>query len=125
MEADGHADVLQRFHSVSDTGAYHVADAAVGMLIERSGRGDARDALGGPLMAMMRLPSPADVDEVTATTLDDAAIAADDEWEALDPMAEPALGALLALLVHDLLSVAQFDVLYEPFALVIPAASLD
>lgn len=127
METDVHADVLRRFEAVGGTDAYHVADAAVGGIIERSGRGDARDALGGPLMAMMRLPEPSDVpDAVESPSVSPAASDNDGDaaLSALDPVAEPALGALLALLVRDLLTAAQFNVLYEPFATAIPTASL-
>lgn len=107
------AGVMQRFHLVSSSRDYHAAEAMVGDVIERSARTDARDALGGPFMALMRpVPSQQRSPDVGASPRD----AMDD----LDPVAEPALGALLALLVRDLIDDEQFSALYAPFAGVIP-----
>ncbi len=101
------AQVVQRFHDVSASADYQTADAMIGEVIERSARTDARDALGGPFMALMR-PSASQAQSSGAT-------AQAGELDDLDPIAEPALGALLALLVRDLVSDEQFAALYEPF----------
>lgn len=107
------AGVVERFHEVSSLDAYQAADAMVGEVIERSARTDARDALGGPFMALMRpVSSPPRAPNASASSLD--------ELDDLDPVAEPALGALLALLVRDLIDDEQFAALYAPFSGVIP-----
>ncbi len=110
------AGVVRVFELAESTPAYRLADAAVGETIERSARTDARDALGGPLLALMRRTGGGNASHTTG---------ADDETDAdalhdLDPLAEPALAALLALLVRDLISAEQFAALYAPFAEAIP-----
>ena len=87
---------------MSITREFEIADASLGDLLERSGRVDARDAVAGPLLQLVR-----------GETDDD-----------LDPVAEAALAALLALMMRDLLAPADFDTLYSAFMLAIPTEKL-
>ncbi len=105
LGAETRRAVLARHATVVDTPAYVAAERLIGETIERSGRTDARDALAGPLMQLVR-----------AT---DANIPGDDALAMLDPIAEPALAMLLALLVADLVPAAAVDVLCSPFASVL------
>lgn len=87
------------------TPAYAAAEATLAHAIERSGREPARDALSGPLLQLVQR-------EGTAVDPSDP--------DALDPVAEPVLAALLALLVRDLLEKAAFDALYAACAGMLP-----
>lgn len=109
LGADARASVVTRFAELSQTTAFHAADAEVGELIERSGRTDARDALAGPLLQLVR--SPVNPTQVA----DESAVQSDDELHELDPIAEAALAALLALLVRDLLGQDRFTALTGAF----------
>ncbi len=95
--------VVARHEALAHTREYEIADAALGEAITRSGRDDARDALTGPLLQLVK-----------------SADSAAGEAVPLEPIAEPALAALLALLVRDLLSDDVVHVLTEPFAGIIP-----
>jgi hypothetical protein len=95
----------------SATRTYLKAEAALATAIERSGREAQRDALSGPLLQLVRRP---DAPETT----DENAL------DGLDPVAEPALAALLALLVRDLLAPDEYQALYAVFDDVIPVAEL-
>lgn len=108
--------VVHRYREQEFSSAFHAADATVGETIERSGRTDARDALGGPLVQIVQRPADAAQQEIADE---------DDLSGMLDPIAEPALAALLALLVRDLLPAAQFAVLYAPFSDAIPIDAAD
>ena len=81
------------------------ADAALALAFEHTGRERARDALVGPLVQLARA----------------AAGPASEEEEAL---AEVALAAALALVVHDVVSAGDFARLYAPFAELIPLATI-
>lgn len=100
--------------------AFYAADTALADTIARSGRDDARDALAGPLLQLVQLKDGAG--HAAASTLN--AVSAeghgDDPLSDLDPIAEPALAAALALLVSDVLPMDAFTELYAPFASVIP-----
>lgn len=101
------AQVVARYETQSRTRTWQAAEAVLATTVERSGREPQRDALSGPLLQLVR-PS--------------GAVASVDEDEALaqlDPVAEPALAALLALLVKDLLPEDMLTTLLEPFAGVI------
>jgi hypothetical protein len=110
--------VVARFTAVANSRAFAAADMALAETIERSGRADAQDALAGPLLQLVRRREHTD-----AVPADASAESADAEaaGPALDALAEPALAALLALLVRDLLPPAHFHLLYSPFADAIPA----
>lgn len=103
LESDTHRDVLSRFDSVRHSHDFAVADQTLGQTLERSGREDARDAVAGPLLQLVRLT---------------------DETDDLDAIAEPALAALLALIVSDLLAESTVATLYMPFAQAIPLATI-
>ena len=103
------AAVVARFETIARTRDYEAADARLGDVIKRSGREEARDALSGPLLQLVKRPTP------------DVPPASDAEAEiALEPIAEPALAALLALMVRDLLDDATVQLLTDAFADTIP-----
>ena len=110
LGATDRATVVARYETIAATRAYEAADARLGEVITRSGRDEARDALSGPLLQLVKRPTP------------DVSPAADAEADiALDPIAEPALAALLALMVRDLLDDATVQLLTDAFADTIPA----
>ena len=110
LSAADRAIVVARYETIAATRAYEAADARLGEVITRSGRDEARDALSGPLLQLVKRPTP------------DVSPAADAEADiALDPIAEPALAALLALMVRDLLDDATVQLLTDAFADTIPA----
>jgi hypothetical protein len=111
LGATDRAAVVARYETIAATRAYEAADARLGEVITRSGRDEARDALSGPLLQLVKRPTP------------DVSPAADAEAEAeiaLEPIAEPALAALLALMVRDLLDDATVQLLTDAFADTIP-----
>jgi hypothetical protein len=99
------AAVVARYETVAATRAYEAADARLGDVITRSGREEARDALSGPLLQLVKRPTPH---------------ASPESEIALEPIAEPALAALLALMVRDLLDDATVLLLTDAFADTIP-----
>ncbi len=110
LGATDRATVVARYETIAATRAYEAADARLGEVITRSGRDEARDALSGPLLQLVKRPTP------------DVSPAADAEADiALEPIAEPALAALLALMVRDLLDDATVQLLTDAFADTIPA----
>jgi hypothetical protein len=109
--------VVERYAVQVHSTAYQAAEAALAVAIERSGRDAARDALSGPLMQLVRRP-------VTAAEQDVPTPDEDDPLSGLDPVAEPALAALLALLVADLLETPQLEALYDAFHDTIPRADV-
>ena len=107
LGADARREIVGRHEGIAPTSAYAAAEALLGETIERSGRTDARDALAGPLLQLVRRSGE------IAEGLD-----------ALDPIAEPALAALLAILVEDLMPGEQTALLYTPFQSVMPYEGL-
>jgi hypothetical protein len=105
LGAAARAEVMASHRAVVDRREYVAAESLIGETIARAGRTDARDALAGPLLQLVR-------------TADEAA-ANDDALSMLDPIAEPALAAMLALLVADLVPETAFAELYRPFESVI------
>ena len=103
------AAVVARYETIAATPAYDAADTRLGEVIARSGREQARDALSGPLMQLMKRPAP---DTASAPEVGDEI--------ALEPIAEPALAALLALMVRDLLDDATVRLLTGAFSETIP-----
>jgi len=99
------AAVVARYETIAATRAYEAADARLGEVITRSGREEARDALSGPLLQLVKRPTPD---------------ASPESEIALEPIAEPALAALLALMVRDLLDDATELLLTDAFADTIP-----
>jgi len=112
LGAADRAAVVSRYDAVSTTRAYEAADSRLGDVITRSGREEARDALSGPLMQLMKRPVAA-ITEATST---------DTELE-LEPIAEAALAALLSLMVRDLLDDATVRLLTDAFSDTIPLGS--
>jgi hypothetical protein len=110
LGAEARHRVVANHAEVVETAAFAAAEVALGETIERAGRTDARDALAGPLLQLVRR-----VDSAAATA---------DELATLDPIAEPALAALLALIVADLLPADEVGRLYAPFNAVIPYHTL-
>jgi len=97
------AAVVARYGPCSRTKAWETAEALLGTAIERSGREPQRDALSGPLLQLVRpAGSPATISE-------------DEALAQLDPVAEPALAALLALMARDLLPEDALATLVAPF----------
>jgi hypothetical protein len=103
------AAVVARYETIAATPAYEAADTRLGDVITRSGREDARDALSGPLLQLVKRP--------VTQPMSDAATASEIE---LKPIAEPALAALLALMVRDLLDDATVRLLTDAFTDTIP-----
>ncbi len=97
--------VVARHRAIASSRAYEAADTLLGETIARSGREEARDALSGPLLQLVKRPMP---DASPASEI------------ILEPIAEPALAALLALLVRDLLDAESLRLLTEAFADTIP-----
>ncbi len=107
LGAADRAAVVARFASVATSRSYEAADSRLGDVITKSGREDARDALSGPLLQLVKRPASATAPWSGA------------EIE-LEPIAEPALAALLALMVRDLLDDATVRQLTEAFSDTIP-----
>lgn len=106
--------VVARYQERVNTRTYHVAESAMATAIERSGREPMQQALSGPLLQLVRR---ADILPATEPTEENA-------LEGLDPVAEPALAALLALLVRDLLDEGQLEQVYGAFSTVIALGDL-
>lgn len=96
-------------HAVrADTAAWDRAETALAAALTGADREAARDAVAGPLLQLVRVGVADDNDPLAS----------------LDPVAEPALAALLALLVSDVLDDVHVDTLYAPFEALMPRASL-
>lgn len=102
--------VVARHTAIARSRAYEAADTLLGELVTRSGREEARDALSGPLMQLVKRPADPNAHHET-----------DDEI-ALEPIAEPALAALLALMVRDLIDPASLRLLTDAFSDTLPIA---
>ena len=112
--------VTDAYAAEVSTRAWMLAETALATAIERSGREPQRDALSGPLLQLVQRDrgAAATATAATATAATATAAEATDEdrvLDTLDPVAEPALAALLALLVCDLLDGAQLARLMAPF----------
>ncbi len=109
LDGEAHDGVVARFHDLHQERPYVAADVTLGETLERSGRNDARDAVAGPLLQLVR------IEEAENPVVGNQSLA-----HALDPIAEPALAAVLALIVSDLLPAATLATLYAPFEPIIP-----
>lgn len=116
LGTDSRGRVVDQHAALAHTRAYEAADSTLGETITRSGREDARNALFGPLVQLLKRPGAA-----PTPGREPASDAADDDIE-LDPIAEPALAALLALLVGDLLSADTRRILTASFDGVMPVS---
>lgn len=108
LSASDRATVVASYTAQTDAANWHRADTALASALSGADREAARDAVAGPLLQLVRVGEPDD----------------DDPLASLDPVAEPALAALLALLVADVLDAAHTAILYAPFESLIPRASL-
>lgn len=113
LDSEAHDGVVARFDALHQERVYVAADVTLGQTLERSGRNDARDAVAGPLLQLVRIEQA-----------DDPAVDSRSLEHALDPIAEPALAAVLALIVSDLLPTATLATLYSPFEPIIPLVSV-
>jgi len=105
LGAHARAGVVARYNAMSNTPEFTAAESVLGETIARAGLLDARDALAGPLLQLVRAPEP-----VPASTQD-----ANEDDVVLDPIAEPALAALLAILTEGLVDPDITRQLYSPF----------
>lgn len=99
--------------SLQGTPALIAADRALGHALETSSRTDARDAVVGPIIQLMnghagRLETDPALSGVS-----------------LDDMAETTLAAVLALIVGDIIAADALEVLYRPFAALIPIEEVE
>lgn len=111
LSADDRARVVAAHAVQSETRAWMSAERRLAETVARSDREGFRDALSGPLLQLVRRPN-AEPPTTEAEALD-----------ALDPVAEPALAALLALLVQDLLPPDVVRTLGGPFDDVLPISA--
>ena len=99
--------------SLQGTPLFRAADRAVGDAVESGDRTDARDAVVGPIIQLMSGHA-----ERLAT---DPALAG----VTVDDMAETALAAALGLIVGDILAADALEVLYRPYAGLIPIEDIE
>lgn len=116
LDADAHAEAVARWVAHAEQPAFRRAERLLGEVMARSGREAERDAAAGPLLQLVRSPNEAVPTEPLAAATDDASLV-------LDPIAEPALAALMAIVVRDLLPAEAFATLVAPLAALVPAAS--
>lgn len=109
LNAEAEAEIVQRHGQAVATREYRAAEIALSAAVSRSGRDGERDAIAGPLIQLVRaVPIAANSGEPGEVVLRD--------------IAEPALAALLALMMRDVLLPTDFARLYAPFEQAIPAA---
>jgi hypothetical protein len=107
------ASAARAYLSLQGTPALIAADRALGQAVEGSGRTDARDAVVGPIIQLMsghaaRLETDPSLSGVS-----------------LDDMAEAALAAVLGLIAGDILAADALEVVYRPYAGVIPIEEIE
>lgn len=117
LDTAAHAEAVARWASHGEQPAFRRAERLLGEVMARSGREAERDAAAGPLLRLVRAPSDAGAAEPSATATGDASAA-------FDPIAEPALAALMAIVVRDLLPADVFATLVAPLAALVPAAAV-
>jgi hypothetical protein len=106
LDASALAAVVAAYDALQASPSFGRADRAVAAAVERSGRTAERDSVVGPLLRLLPA-APGDAPDV------------------LSPVAEPALAAVLALLLRDELSADAVATLYGPFEPLIPVGSLE
>ena len=99
--------------SLQGTPVLRAADRSLGDALESSDRTDARDAVVGPIIQLMsghaeRLAADPALSDIS-----------------LDDMAETALAATLGLIVGDILAADALEVLYRPYAGLIPIEDVE
>jgi hypothetical protein len=110
LGAEQRAEVVTRHVAVVESREWQRAELRLATIMVESGRTDLQEAFSGPLLQLVGANPSTDSPDAEPT---------------FDAIAEPALAAVLALLVRDLLDTETFTVLYEPFALAIPAGALE
>lgn len=99
--------------SLQGTPTLRAADRSLGDALESSDRTDARDAVVGPIIQLMS----GHAERIAA----DSALSE----ASLDDMAEAALAAVLGLIVGDILAADALEVLYRPYARIIPIEDVE
>ena len=130
------AQVVAEYGRAIKSAEYQAAERMLGGAIARSGRERERDALGGPLLQLLRVERPqgepksahanATLTPIHVTPVNappSATLTPILDASPFRPIAEPALAALLAVLMQDVLSAELFVRLYAPFERTIPRAS--
>ena len=107
------AAAARAYLSLQGTPALRAADRAVAAAFEESGRTDARDAVVGPIIQLMNGHA--------ARLETDPALAG----VSLDDIAESALAAVLGLIVGDIIAADALEVLYRPYAGLIPIEDIE
>ena len=105
LSPEQHDEVCAAWSVLRQTPAFARADRALGEAMVRANREAERDAAAGPLVQMLRLEAGSH----------DPSKASDDTAN-LDPIAEPALAALMALVVRDVLPNDVFAELVRPLS---------
>ena len=100
------ATVVAAYQALSESPQWTRAELQLAATMSSSGRDDIPAAIAGPLMQLV------------------GGDGADEAAHSLDPIAEPALAALLSLAVGDLLPTSVNETLYSPFAATIPRDEL-
>jgi nucleoside-diphosphate-sugar epimerase len=93
LDQGAHDRIVDAWRAHAETPAFRRAERLLGELMAKTGREAERDAAAGPLLQMVRLP---------------------DDPGAIDPIAEPALATLMALVIRDVLPPDDFDALTAP-----------
>jgi len=112
LDSARHGVAVARWTQQVGTPDFARADRLLGEVLIRAGREAERDAAAGPLLQMLRAPEAGEASNGTT----------DDE---LDPIAEPALATLMALLVRDLLPGDAFDTLTAALREQVPPGTVD
>ena len=112
LGAEQRAAVLTTYRRCSETSEWVRAELLLGETVESSGRSDIPNVIAGPLLQLVQ-PANGIVDGIVH-----------EDEQRIDPIAEPALAALLTLAVSDLLPDQAQSTLYAPFASTIPMDEL-
>ena len=112
-------EVVVEYQLAVQSAEYQAAERVLGSAIARSNREKERDALGGPLLHLLRADG-----QLVANDISNASPSITANVAPYRPIAEPALAALLGILMQDVLSADLVARLYAPFAHRIPRTSL-
>lgn len=105
LSPEAHDAVCEQWRVLRQTPAFARADRALGEAMVRANRESERDAAAGPLLQMLRIESVSKNPKQVQ-----------DAPQPLDPIAEPALAALMALVVRDVLPDDVFALLVRPLS---------
>ncbi len=112
LGASARARIVERYLDLSSQRAFALAEQALAETIVQAGRIAEQDALAGPLLQLVGRERHASHDQTGDAT--DVGSTSDDDVAHLDKVAEPALAAVLALLVADVLLPSVATTLYAP-----------